>query len=97
MAFTENLDLFLADFGVSVTFDGAPAGAKGLWDEAGTLVLDEQGRAGVTAVEKSLLVKTSVADLLNIGSTITVGGTAYTVRLKPPVEDGAFTSLYLRG
>lgn len=71
MAFVEPLGVFLADFGAPVTFAGAPDGALGLMDFEDREILADEGRAAVVGRFRTLLVLTSVADLLTIGATLT--------------------------
>lgn len=87
---------FLADFGVPVTFAGAPAGTLGILDDYDEIVLDEDGRAGVSVPTKALLVESSVAALLTESVAVTVGGLTYRERSKPRHVDGAFATVYLR-
>jgi hypothetical protein len=96
MPFTENLDLFLADFGVPVTFAGAPVGTVGIEDFATVDVLDENGRAAVLAGDRTIYLKSTVAALLSVGDTITVNGTPRMVKAPRAQDDGAFTLISLR-
>lgn len=90
-----DLDIFTADFGVSVTFAGAPAGLKGIRDINDLVSPDEQALAGVHATDRVVLVKTSAVSALRVGSAITVDGTNYTVSNRAKIDDGAFTLLFL--
>ena len=89
MAFTENLDAFLADFGVSVT-TGAVSGL-GILDMPMEVIAGDQ----VISVDYKLTVKTSEFGGLIYGDGITVAGVNYTVRSAQPTDDGTFTDLYL--
>ena len=89
MALTENLDAFLADFGVSVT-TGAVSGL-GILD----MPMDVIAGGEVLSVDYKLTVKTSEFGGLIYGDCITVGGVNYTVRSAQPTDDGTFTDLYL--
>jgi riboflavin synthase alpha subunit len=89
MAFTENLDVFLADFGVSVTA-GAVSGL-GILDAPGELVAGGM----VMTVEYMITAKASDFGTLAHGTAITVDGVAYTVRQVQPISDGRFVEIVL--
>jgi hypothetical protein len=84
MAFTENLDVFLADFGVSVTA-GAVSGF-GILDMPGELVADGM----IITTDYSLRCEASKFGGLIYGAAITVDGNSYEVRENRLIEDGAF-------
>jgi hypothetical protein len=90
MAFTENLDVFLADFGVTVT-SGAISGS-GLLDMPGELVADGM----IITTDYSLRCEASKFGTLAYGTLITVGGTAYTIRENRLIEDGVFCEITLQ-
>jgi hypothetical protein len=90
MAFTENLDVFLADFGVTVT-SGAISGI-GLLDMPGELVADGM----IITTDYSLRCEASKFGTLAYGASITVGGTAYTIRENRLIEDGVFCEITLQ-
>jgi hypothetical protein len=90
MAFTENLDVFLADFGVSVTA-GAVSGI-GILDMPGELVADGM----IITTDYSLRCEASKFGTLAYGASITVGGTAYTIRENRLIEDGVFCEITLQ-
>jgi hypothetical protein len=90
MAFTENLDVFLADFGVSVTA-GAVSGS-GILDMPGELVADGM----IITTDYSLRCEASKFGTLAYGASITVGGTAYTIRENRLIEDGVFCEITLQ-
>jgi hypothetical protein len=96
MAFVENLDLFLADFGVTVSFTGSAAGMLGIEDAAGFLSLPGDQFPGVQATDRTVLIRTDQKGALAPNSDITVNGTARKVRHLLPFEDGAFTLVSLR-
>jgi hypothetical protein len=89
MAFTEELDLFLSDFGVPVSA-GAVTGV-GVLDMPSQVVADGM----VLTTDYKLTVKTSVFGGLLYGDAITVDGIAYQVREAMKVDDGRFTELML--
>lgn len=101
MAFAEDLDLFLADFGVPVSFDGAPDGLLGIQDIEGTHVVGGSTLEGiqvVTAAMKTIMLKTTDVTTLNIDDTMTVNGVTYTVKDKQEAKpDGVYTVLALAG
>jgi hypothetical protein len=90
MALTENLDVFLADFGVSVTA-GAVSGV-GILDMPGELVADGM----IITTDYSLRCEASKFGTLAYGASITVGGTAYTIRENRLIEDGVFCEITLQ-
>ena len=90
MAFTENLDVFLADFGVSVTA-GADSGL-GLLDMPGELVADGM----IITTDYTLRCEASKFGTLAYGTSVTVNSVAYTVRENRLIDDGAFCSMTLQ-
>jgi hypothetical protein len=84
MALTEDLTLFLADFGVSVTA-GAISGI-GILDMPGELVADGM----IISTDYSLRCEASKFGGLIYGAAITVDGNSYEVRENRLIEDGAF-------
>lgn len=93
--FAEDLDVYLADFGVSVTFAGAPAGTLGIYDAHTEGFVGDEARALVNAEDHTVLLKTTVAALLTQRLAITVDGAAFKVREKLKLADGAFTLVAL--
>jgi hypothetical protein len=91
MAFTENLDVFFstAGFGLSVT-SGAYSGV-GILDMPSEIIAD----GVVLTTDYRLLVKTSDFPALARGSSMTVDGTAYTVREPMLIDDGKITQVML--
>jgi len=89
MAFTDDLDIFLADFGVTVT--------KGVITGVGVLDMPSEMIADgvVLTTDYELTVKTSEFGGLLYGDGLTVNGVNYTVRNPMPVDDGSFTKLSL--
>ena len=96
MALTEDLSVFLADFGVSVSFTGSTAGMLGIQDLEGVTLLGDDGRAGVSAGDRTVLIRTDQKGSLTQGSNITVNGSTRKVRDIQPFEDGAFSLVRLR-
>jgi hypothetical protein len=90
MALTENLDVFLADFGVSVTA-GAVSGV-GILDMPGELVADGM----IITTDYSLRCEASKFRTLAYGASITVDGAAYTIRENRLIEDGVFCVITLQ-
>lgn len=86
---TENLDVFLADFGVSVTA-GAITGV-GLFDMPTQVVADGM----VLTSDYTLTAKTSDFGGVSYGDAITVDGTAYQVREVRRLDDGKFCEIGL--
>jgi hypothetical protein len=89
MAFTEDLDLFLADFGVSVTSGGVTG--VGILDMPSEIVAD----GVVLTTDYKVTVKTSQFGGLLYGAPVTVDGVNYQVREAMKVDDGSFTDLML--
>ena len=90
MALTEDLTLFLADFGVSVTA-GAVSGF-GILDMPGELVADGM----IITTDYSIRCEASKFGALAYGASITVDGTAYTIRENRLIEDGVFCEITLQ-
>jgi hypothetical protein len=89
MAFTENLDVFLADFGVTVT-SGAVSGS-GILDMPGELVADGM----IITTDYSLRCEASKFGGLIYGAAMTVDGVNYQVRENRLIEDGKFCEITL--
>ena len=89
MAFSEDLDLFLADFGVAVV-SGAITGL-GILDMPSEIVAD----GVVLTTDYKVTVKTSQFGGLIYGAGVTVDGVNYQVREAMKVDDGSFTELML--
>ena len=90
MALTENLDVFLADFGDTVT-SGAISGI-GILDMPGELVADGM----IISTDYSIRCEASKFGTLAYGASITVNGTAYTIRENRLIEDGVFCEITLQ-
>ena len=90
MAFSEDLDLFLADFGVPVT--AGDVSGIGIFDMPSEIIAD----GVVLTTDYKVTAKASeFGDLLN-GSQVSVDGTAYTVRNVQFMDDGKFVELMLQ-
>ena len=91
MAFVENPDAFLGDFGVKCRI-GSGAYFKGILDQAPDDVI-----AGGMAIsrEYELVAKTSDVSSASRGTAITVDSVNYTVRENLPVDDATFSELLL--
>lgn len=85
----EDLSLFLADFGVTVT-SGAVSG-MGILDMPSQVVADGM----VLTTDYKLTVRTSDFGGLIYGAAVTVDGVNYQVREALKVDDGNFTELML--
>lgn len=90
MAITENLDAFLADFGVTVT-SGAVSGV-GILDMPSQIVSDGM----VLTTDYTLIAKASLFGALTRGASITVDSVAYTVRETMLIDDGKFVQIALQ-
>jgi hypothetical protein len=87
MSLTEDLSLFLADFGVTVT-SGAVTGL-GILDMPGQVVAGEM----IITTDYRLTAKTSEFGGLIYGAAVTVNGINYQVRDAMKIDDGEFTEL----
>ena len=86
---TEDLSLFLNDFGVTVT-SGAVSG-MGILDMPSQIVADGM----VLTTDYKLTVRTSEFGGLIYGAAVTVDGVNYQVREAMKIDDGQFTELML--
>ena len=86
---TEDLSLFLNDFGVTVT-SGAVSG-MGILDMPSQIVADGM----VLTTDYKLTVRTSEFGGLIYGAGVTVDGVNYQVREAMKIDDGQFTELML--
>lgn len=86
---SENLDVFLADFGVTVT--------NGTTTTTGVLDMPSEVIAGgmVITTDYALTVKSSAFPGLKYADALTVDGAAYTVREVRAQDDGQFSTVYL--
>ena len=89
MALTENLDAFLADFGVSVT--AGAVSALGILDMPMEVLAGDQ----VLSTDYTLTARASDFGDLIYGSEINVNGVPYTVRETRLIDDGAFCQIGL--
>jgi hypothetical protein len=89
MAFTEDLNLFLADFGVPVV--AGTTSDLGILDMPSEIVAD----GVVLTTDYKLTCKTALFGGLVYGDTVAVDGVNYTVREVMRLDDGAFCDLML--
>lgn len=89
MALTEDLSLFLSDFGVAVS-SGAVSGI-GILDMPSQVVADGM----VLTTDYKLTVRSSDFGHLLYGDAVTVNGVSYQVREAMKIDDGAMTELML--
>jgi riboflavin synthase alpha subunit len=88
VALSENLDAFLADFGVTVT--------DGTTTTTGVLDMPSEVIAGmVITTDYALTIKSSVYPNLKYADSLTVDGAAFTVREVRAQDDGKFSIVYL--
>ena len=90
MALSEDLDIFLADFGVSCTAGSTTA--NGILDMPSQVISDGM----VLTTDYTLTARASSFGSLIRGDSITVDGTAYTVREAMLMDDGKFVQLGLQ-
>ena len=90
MALTEDLDIFLADFGVSCTAGATTA--KGIFDMPGEVIAGGM----VLSTDYSLTARFSDFGTLVHGDSITVDGNSYTVRETLLIDDGRFVQIALQ-
>lgn len=86
---TEDLNLFLEDFGVTCTSGGVTA--KGILDMPSQVVADGM----VLTTDYKLTVRTADFGGLLYGAAITADGVNYQVREAMKIDDGQFTDLML--
>ena len=87
---TEDLDLFLEDFGVICTAGAVTA--KGILDMPSQVVADGM----VLTTDYKVTCRASVFGALKYGDSITVDGAAYTVRENMLIDDGKFCEIMLQ-
>jgi hypothetical protein len=87
MAITEDLDIFLADFGVSCTAGATTA--NGILDMPSQVISDGM----VLTTDYTLTARASNFGSLIRGDSITVDGASYTVRETMLIDDGKFVQL----
>jgi len=90
MAITEDLDIFLADFGVSCTAGAVTA--NGILDMPSQILSDGM----VLSTDYTLTARASDFGSLIRGNSITVDGIAYTVRETMLIDDGKFVQIALQ-
>lgn len=88
MAITENLDGFLADFGVVATYGSESANV--IFDAPDQIIAGD-----VISAQYTILYKTGVFAAIKYNDTIVVNGKTYQAGSKQLIEDGAFTRLDL--
>ena len=84
MAFTEDLDIFLADFGDSVEYQGVLY--KGILEQPDEIVADGL----VMTTDYELTAKTSELGGLVFDNILKVNGDSYKVRSARKIDDGSF-------
>lgn len=89
--FTEDLNAFLqtGDFAIAATLQGGST-VNLIFDRAALDVL------GVSGTNPTALCKASAVSQSNVGQTLTISGTAYTITNRQPQDDGAFVLLQLK-
>lgn len=90
MAITEDLDIFLADFGVSCTAGAVTA--NGILDMPSQILSDGM----VLSTDYTLTARASSFGSLIRGNSITVDSVAYTVRETMLIDDGKFVQIALQ-
>ena len=90
MAITEDLDIFLADFGVSCTAGAVTA--NGILDMPSQILSDGM----VLSTDYTLTARASNFGSLIRGNVITVDSVAYTVRETLLIDDGKFVQIALQ-
>ena len=89
MALTENLDAFLADFGVTVT--AGAVSTLGILDMPMEVLAGDQ----VLSTDYTLTAKATELGDLQYGSEVNVNGVPYTVRETRLIDDGSFCQIGL--
>jgi hypothetical protein len=90
MAFTEDLNIFLADFGVSCTAGAVTA--NGILDMPSQVISDGM----VLSTDYTLTAKATNFGTLIRGDSITVDSVAYTVRETMLIDDGKIVQIALQ-
>ena len=90
MAITEDLDIYLADFGVSCTAGSTTA--NGILDMPSQVISDGM----VLTTDYTLTTRASNFGGLVSGDSITVDGNSYTVRETLLIDDGKFVQIALQ-
>lgn len=90
MAITEDLDIFLADFGVSCTAGAVTA--NGILDMPSQILSDGM----VLSTDYTLTARASDFGDLLYGSQMSVNGVAYTVRETQLIDDGKMVQIALQ-
>lgn len=90
MAITEDLDIYLADFGVSCT--AGDTTANGILDMPSQVISDGM----VLTTDYTLTTRASNFGDLVSGDSITVDGNSYTVRETLLIDDGKFVQIALQ-
>lgn len=88
MPITENLDSFLADFGVVATYGSESA--KVIFDTPDQILAGD-----VISTHYTITYKTGVFAALKVYDNIIVNGISYVAGSKQLLDDGAFTKLDL--
>jgi hypothetical protein len=89
MPITEDLDVFLADHGVTVT-SGAVSGL-GILDMPGESIMGDM----VISNGYVVTCRSNQFGTVGYGTSITVDGSTYKVQENKPISDGKFCSLQL--
>ena len=89
MAFTEDLDIFLSDFGDEVIYEGVIY--KGILEQPDEIVADGL----VMTTDYELTGKTSELGSLVFDDIISVDGDNYKVRQARKIDDGKFCTVSL--
>ena len=82
--FAEDLNLFLPDFGVAATLDGAAT--HGIFDNG--YALGNVGLTGMASTQPSIVLPTANVPGSPIGAAVTVNATAYLVAAHEPDGTG---------
>jgi hypothetical protein len=90
MAITEDLDIFLADFGVSCTAGAVTA--NGILDMPSQILSDGM----VLSTDYTLTARASNFGSLIRGNSITIDSVAYTVRETMLIDDGKLVQIALQ-
>jgi hypothetical protein len=89
MALSEDLGVFLNDFGVSCT--AGAVSALGILDMPSQIISGDM----VLTTDYTLTARAADFGGLQFGASITVAGVAYTVRETRLIDDGAFVEIGL--
>lgn len=92
----DDLDTFLAEFGVPVTGATVVAEAKGIVEDVEQLLLPGEHGVASAGERVGVLMRTDRVPSLTVGDVIVVDGENLEVRERLRIHEGKFTQLFCR-